>query len=227
MTLPMHWLQSRKYIFKDVLNGSLCVTQRPLCLKMSNKLSAEYAVFRRVIKFVLIRTFLVLCILLPGKNVWAEVYKYMDEAGNIYFVENLSAVPSRYRNQVTRVPPPVPIDPRHSRHTQSQENAQQPKSEEGTPVINLDKQTLKRLKDDILFFVSSNCADCAKMEKFLKTNRIKYRKLDIENSEKAFQAYDKLGGGVLPLTSVAGRVIHGYSPQSVVSAIESLAKKKS
>lgn len=40
----------------------------------------------------------------------AQSYRYMDDSGNIYFVERLAEVPPKYRSQV--VPPTPTIDPR-------------------------------------------------------------------------------------------------------------------
>ena len=58
------------------------------------------------------RLFAVLVLLLSccffGFESHAQAYKYMDEAGNINFVDRLSDVPLRYRNQIPgAVPTPV------------------------------------------------------------------------------------------------------------------------
>ena len=43
-------------------------------------------------------------------------------------------------------------------------------------------------------FVTSWCGYCRKLESFLKANRIRYSRYDIEKSPSAKQRYDKLGG---------------------------------
>ena len=65
-------------------------------------------------------------LLLPARLV-AESYRFMDESGNIYFVDSLSQVPAQYRNQVVAQPTPGPEmrDRRYLRELERQRKLQE------------------------------------------------------------------------------------------------------
>lgn len=50
---------------------------------------------------------ILLCLLLTPTILWAQPFRFMDEAGNLHWADSIDEVPFRYRNQIL-VPTPVP-----------------------------------------------------------------------------------------------------------------------
>ena len=69
-------------------------------------------------------------------------------------------------------------------------------------------------------FVTSWCGYCRKLESFLKANRIRYSRYDIEKSPSAKQRYDKLGGRGVPVVKIGSDVIRGYAPDAVLKRLK-------
>jgi hypothetical protein len=69
-------------------------------------------------------------------------------------------------------------------------------------------------------YVSSTCPDCRQLDKFLRQNKIKHIKLDIEQSEKAAQFYEKVGGGDIPMIRVGNKLMKGYNEKTLIKLLE-------
>ena len=52
------------------------------------------------IKFIIFLIFLLGFLVGLSPPIWAEFYKYVDEDGDIYFVDDISSVPEKYRDQI-------------------------------------------------------------------------------------------------------------------------------
>jgi hypothetical protein len=52
------------------------------------------------IKFIIFLIFPLGFLVWVSPPLWAEFYKYVDEEGNSYFVDDISSVPEKYRNQI-------------------------------------------------------------------------------------------------------------------------------
>ena len=80
------------------------------------------------------------------------------------------------------------------------------KKKKSTPVVEL--------------YMTTWCPYCQKMEKFLKQNKIVYNKFNIETDSKAKSRYKKYGGKGVPLLKIGSKIIKGYNPQGVKSALQ-------
>jgi glutaredoxin len=173
-----------------------------------------------------------------------QTYRYVDEAGNIFFAERLSDIPSQYLNQVV---PPTPPPYRTEKEKRKWERQQallarkQAKEEAraerqvrlGKPKSGKEAAGGGKRGDDIEqvnaveVFVSPSCTDCPKLEKFLKRNKIHYKRYDIVKSQKAFEIFDRLGAGSkLPVTKIGKKIIKGIQPDAILEAATKLKVTK-
>ncbi|HDZ76856.1 MAG TPA: hypothetical protein ENH41_02080 [Candidatus Omnitrophica bacterium] len=77
----------------------------------------------------------------------------------------------------------------------------------------------KKTRKNVEIYVTTWCPVCTKLEKFLKKEKIKYKKYDIEKSRECRKKYKKLGGnGGVPLIKVGSEVFLGYNSQAILSA---------
>ena len=69
-------------------------------------------------------------------------------------------------------------------------------------------------------YITSWCPYCRKLENFLKQNKIKYIRHDIESDAASNEAFEQMGGNGIPLVRVDKDVIHGYDPEAIVEALQ-------
>lgn len=72
----------------------------------------------------------------------------------------------------------------------------------------------------VTVFSTQWCGYCKKTKHFLKTHDIPFNERDIEASDAARDAFDRLGGNGVPLVLVGDRVVRGYSLGSLREALE-------
>lgn len=167
----------------------------------------------------------------------ADTYRYIDESGNIFFVDSVNKVPVKFRDQVLP-PPPTPVlskrDLKKLERMQRKEYLEQAglskkkkksSSRESSKDESRDQPKEKRsaksdrgaVKEEVLLFTSPGCAECDNLERFLKENRVKFKTMDIVKNQKSFEQFDRLGAGAkLPITQIGARVIKGYQPQAIL-----------
>jgi glutaredoxin len=68
--------------------------------------------------------------------------------------------------------------------------------------------------------VADWCSYCDRLEGFLKKQRIKYRRYNIESSSRARRLHRELGGGGVPITRIGDEVIRGYKPGEILDALD-------
>jgi len=70
--------------------------------------------------------------------------------------------------------------------------------------------------DSVVLYATSWCGYCKKTRELLEKNNIEYIEHDIEHSAVGKNEYDKLNGRGVPLMLIAGEVIRGYDPKSIL-----------
>ena len=139
----------------------------------------------------------------------ADVYKYTDGTGELHFVDDISKVPKKYRKQVeigdsqgnVSVMDAAPA----SSSVQKRASQEPPKENAYSGSTNVE------------VFITSWCGYCKKMVRFLNEKRIPYTAYDIEKDSDAARTYRDLGGNGVPVVRVGSHVVHGYSPEAVMS----------
>jgi glutaredoxin len=77
----------------------------------------------------------------------------------------------------------------------------------------------RRSQPRVEIFITSWCGYCQKLEKFLKSKRIRYSRYDIEKSSSARQRYQKLGGTGVPVVKIGSKVIRGYNTDAILKQL--------
>ncbi len=137
----------------------------------------------------------------------AEIYRYKDGKGVLHYVDDISKVPKKYRNQLRKARPMRDVSVVDAGSAPSRKVA-----EEAPPG-----QTPSYSGNNVEIFVTSWCGYCKKMERFLKEKGIPYARYDIEKDEKAARTYRELGGSGVPVVRIGTNIVHGYNPDAVMS----------
>ena len=73
--------------------------------------------------------------------------------------------------------------------------------------------------DGVVLYATEWCGYCQKTRELFADNGVQYVEYDIEKSELAHREFKQLGGRGVPVVNANGTVIHGYSPQRILSAV--------
>ena len=140
----------------------------------------------------------------------AEIYKYTDGTGELHFVDDISKVPKKYRKQMESGDSQGNVnymDAAPSARGAKGRTAQEPPQQQSTYSGSTNVEV----------FITSWCGYCKKMVRFLNEKGIPYTAYDIEKDSAAARAYRELGGNGVPVVRVGSHVVHGYSPEAVMS----------
>lgn len=119
------------------------------------------------------------------------LYQFVDENNNVQIVEALADVPPAKRADVGFFE--VPLD--------TAETSGKSQDAEG-PL-------------QIIVYTTSWCGYCARLRNDLNQAEIPFEERDIEKSDAAREAYDKLGLRGVPITVIGDNVFRGYQPQNI------------
>ena len=115
----------------------------------------------------------------------AEIYKWVDEQGNVYFTDR---PPS---NQTTEK-----IEVKINSYT--------------SPLIT-DIDRLFGKSNELVMYSTSWCGYCKKARDYFNANGIAFKEYDVENSSKGKRDYDKLGRGGVPILLMGKQRMNGFS----------------
>ena len=128
------------------------------------------------------RVILTVIILLTSNYALAEIYKWVDEDGNVHFGDSM----------------PVSANP--------EEVHLKVNSYTSTSFDTADTNT-----DMVELYSTSWCGYCKKAKQYFTENKIKYTEYDIEESLSAKMNYDKLGVSGVPVILYKGKQMSGFS----------------
>lgn len=132
---------------------------------------------------------------LPSYPALAEVFKYTDAAGNVYYVDSIEKVPEQYRS--------------NSRSSNSfPKIGRVPASD--WPDIDSGALAKPRTQKRVEIFVTSWCKYCKQLEAHLIKNKVRYTRYDIERDSAGAKLHRQLGGDGVPLIRVGSKVIQGF-----------------
>jgi glutaredoxin len=91
------------------------------------------------------------------------------------------------------------------------------------PPQPISQEAIKNSK--VVLYSTTWCGYCAKTRQYFAENNIKYTDLDVEHSEQGRKDYERLGGNGIPIVVINKEtVIHGYSPEKIIEALNSTVK---
>ncbi len=123
----------------------------------------------------------------------ADIYRYKDDKGTDWFVDNIDAVPQQYRGQLKGVIKSAAYVP--PQKSTRRKNAVGPRKVE--------------------IFVTESCPYCTQLEEHLKAAKVKYKKLDIIKSKEAGKEYKKIKGRGVPILRYGKKIIRGYNKAEI------------
>ena len=158
-------------------------------------------------------------------SVYGEIYSYVDEEGRLWFVDKISAIPERYRenlNETKVLKTGVTVNKGqqvNEKNTVKPQEYGEPKNTGRQQQANVKNQSAH--KKEVTIYVTSWCHFCSQLEDLLKKNNIVYQRVDIEKSESGKREFKKLGGSGVPLIKIDNHIIKGYDPQAILAAYKS------
>lgn len=123
--------------------------------------------------------------LLTATSVTAEIYKWIDEQGNVHFTDR---------------PPP----------NQTTEKIEVKINSYTSPKI-VDVDRLFGKTDKVTMYSTSWCGYCKKARNYFLSNNIAFEEYDVETTNKGKNDYEKLGGGGVPIILMGNKRMNGFS----------------
>lgn len=80
--------------------------------------------------------------------------------------------------------------------------------------------------NDVVMYTTSWCPYCEKARVLFQRTDTPYIEYDVEKSPQAMAEYKNLHGHGVPVIRIGTQVIHGYNPDSIRAAIESLNQQR-
>ena len=143
----------------------------------------------------------------------ADIFKYEDENGQTWFVNDEDAIPLKYREKKKI----LEEDAGNITIVPKRQNVSKPKS--STNVLEAKKKAVRKQKK-VEIFVTSWCGYCRKLENFLRKNNISYKKYDIERNTTGQRMYANLRVRGVPVTKIGNKVISGFNPRGILTELK-------
>ncbi len=144
---------------------------------------------------------------LSPQGVVAQVFKYTDESGQVFYVDQLEKVPKQYREQASGDSlPGISKVPSAKRAGYYDQDLSSP-----TPAATSRKS--------VEIFVTEWCPYCKQLESFLQEKRISYKRYDIERDKVGKKLHSELGGGGVPVVRIGSKVLRGFTPEAILAAL--------
>ncbi len=152
-------------------------------------------------------------------------YQFIDDRGQVQFVERLSDVPAAWREQVgfvemSQPPPLTPIDARKTWQV-SANRANQIRLAAAARVTP-DMPVARRPNDDVVLYFAKWCGYCKLAKAHLDRERVDYDLRDVDNDAVSRELREKTGRGGIPVLDFGGEILRGYSEGQYDEAIRTI-----
>ncbi len=162
----------------------------------------------------------------------ATLYEYIDDKGVPTVTDNPALVPEKFKNNTRSITDKVipPPDEAYLARMKALEELpeivvkQSPPpsprvAPSPAPTPKLAKAPASPKKVEV--YIKSWCPYCKQALELLKSRGISYASYDVETDSNAYGRYKALGGSGVPVIVVDSQVIHGYSADSLLAALNS------
>ncbi len=116
----------------------------------------------------------------------AEVYKHVDESGQVHFSDRPPAAGESEKVTIRKI-----------------------NSIRGPAVIS--RKSGKTGNEKIVMYSASWCGVCKRARRYFKANNIPFREYDIERNRRAEREFRRLGGRGVPLIVIGDDVMAGFN----------------
>jgi glutaredoxin len=134
--------------------------------------------------------FLLLLCALQGP-VWADIYKWKDEHGNVHFGDRPPASAKTEQVKV-RVNTYQSVDTGYSPEW-------------------FYKRKSRQSRAQVVMYSAEWCGVCTRAKQYFREQQIPYKNLDIDKSREAREGFDRLGGQGVPIILLGKRRMNGFS----------------
>jgi glutaredoxin len=149
-------------------------------------------------------------------------YQFVDDGGQVRFVERLADVPEQWRDRVGFVEMPVapPLSPMDAQRTRDQRYASRVRpasTTSGAQQASYSQSDVapQRRAPEILVYYADWCGACKLMKRHLDRKGIDYELRDIDVPDILEELVDKTGAKAIPVIDVEGRILRGYNADAL------------
>jgi glutaredoxin len=142
-------------------------------------------------------------------------YQFVDELGQVRFVERLAEVPEQWRARVGFVEMAVapPLSPRDARRTRDERYARKARPAVAKASFGMNDLLPTRSAPEILVYYADWCGACKLMKRHLDRRGIDYELRDIDVPEILDELVGKTGAKAIPVIDIDGRILRGYNAE--------------
>jgi glutaredoxin len=157
-------------------------------------------------------TFLIIFFGLHSKTAHAELYKYVDAKGKVFYVDALEKVPPAFREAAKNAKPLPPITKVKSFYPAYQ-------TQKSAPERYFERNKPGKGGSKIEIYVTAWCPYCKKLEAWLQSRNLKYTRYDIDRDAAAKKRHLELGGGGVPVLKTGSTIIRGFDANELAAQL--------
>lgn len=144
-------------------------------------------------------------------------YQFIDDAGQVRFVERVEEVPEHKRDSVGFVkldvaPPLSPAAARQARNTQLARRG----GAGGAPGASPAAGGAPR----VIVYYADWCGACRKAKRYLSQKGVPFEGRNVDDPAVAAELRGKTGGRSIPVIDVGGRILTGFSPGALDALLD-------
>ena len=145
-------------------------------------------------------------------------YQFVDDAGQVRFVERLADVPDQWRDRVgfVEMPVPPPLSPMDAQRTRDQRYASRARPTAAKKAsFSMEDVLPQRQAPEILVYYADWCGACKLMKRHLDREGVDYELRDIDVPDVLEELVGKTGAKAIPVIDVEGRILRGYNADAL------------
>jgi len=154
-------------------------------------------------------------------------YQFVDDSGQVQFVERISDVPVAWRKQVgfvemSQPPPLTPLAARRSWQVSSARTAQILAANALAPSAASATSPRRTQREEVILYYASWCGYCKKAKSHLDSAGVEYDLRNVDNDSIKRELRDKTGRTGIPVLDFSGEILRGYSSEQYEKAIRTI-----